>query len=210
MRRICSLAIPAAGLFNLGVLNQQTLNRTASFSGIGLHSGNRVNMKFLPAPPNSGIRFRRVDLDGKPEIEAYGIAAFNARCRESVLGYLDEWARLTERIGFWVDTKDAYVTYHRSYVESVWWALSELFRKGLLYQDYKVVWWWAQGGTALSSGEVGQGYKEVADPSVYVAFPLVEDPSIALVASPAGPGRGCRPSRPTLRPQSPGGLFRAG
>ena len=71
--------------------------------------------------------------------------------------------------------KDAYVTYHQSYVESVWWSLKNLFDRGLLYQGHKIVWWWAQGGTALSSGEVGQGYREVADPSVYVKFPLADD-----------------------------------
>jgi isoleucyl-tRNA synthetase len=87
---------------------------------------------------------------------------------------MKEWETLTERIGFWIDLSKAYVTYHQSFVESVWWALAELFDKGLLYQGHKIVWWWAQGGTALSSGEVGQGYKEVADPSVYVAFPLLD------------------------------------
>src|SRR5205823_1771994 len=95
--------------------------------------------------------------------------------------YTDEWERLTERVAFWVDLPTAYVTFHKSYVESVWWALSELFKKGLLYQGHKVVWWWAQGGTALSSGEVGQGYKTVDDPSVYVAFPLKDDPSTELL-----------------------------
>jgi isoleucyl-tRNA synthetase len=88
---------------------------------------------------------------------------------------MKEWETLTERIGFWIDLSAAYVTYHKSFVESVWWALATLFDQGLLYQGHKIVWWWAQGGTALSSGEVGQGYKEVADPSVYVAFPLLDD-----------------------------------
>ncbi len=83
---------------------------------------------------------------------------------------------MTERLGFWIHLDDAYVTYHQSYVESVWWALKNLFDRGLLYQGHKIVWWWAQGGTALSSGEVGQGYREVADPSVYVRFPLVDPP----------------------------------
>src|SRR5262249_14734073 len=95
--------------------------------------------------------------------------------------YTNEWERLTSRIGFWVSLDDAYVTFHKSFVESVWWALSELFNKGLLYQGHKVVWWWAQGGTALSSAEVGQGYKSVDDPSVYVALPLVDEPDTALV-----------------------------
>ena len=93
----------------------------------------------------------------------------------------NEWERMTNRVGFWVDLSDAYVTYHRSYVESVWWALSELFRKELLYQGHKIVWWWPQGGTALSSGEVGLGYKTVDDPSVYVALPLEDEPDTSLL-----------------------------
>ncbi len=125
---------------------------------------------------------KELRIHGKAAIEAYGVEPFVQRCIESVFRYTTEWERLTERIGFWVSLPDAYVTYHRSFVESEWWALSELFKKGLLYQGHKVVWWWAQGGTALSSAEVGLGYKTVDDPSVYVAFPLVDQPSRALVA----------------------------
>ncbi|MEB2313491.1 MAG: isoleucine--tRNA ligase [Sorangiineae bacterium] len=124
---------------------------------------------------------KELRIHGKAAIEAYGVEPFVARCIESVFRYTSEWERLTERIGFWVSLDDAYVTYHRSYVESVWWALSELFKKGLLYQGHKVVWWWAQGGTALSAAEVGLGYKTVDDPSVYVAFPLVDEPDTSLV-----------------------------
>jgi isoleucyl-tRNA synthetase len=113
-------------------------------------------------------------IHGKAAIEEYGIEPFVRDCIQSVFTYTEEWARLTERVGFWVNLEEAYVTYHKSYVESVWWALSELFKKGLLYQGHKVVWWWAQGGTALSSGEVGEGYRQVDDPSAYVAFPLEE------------------------------------
>jgi isoleucyl-tRNA synthetase len=115
---------------------------------------------------------KELRIHGKAAIEEYGVEPFIAKCVESVFRYMKEWEHLTERVGFWVDLKEAYVTYHKAYVESVWWALSELFNKGLLYQGHKVVWWWAQGGTALSSGEVGAGYREVDDPSVYVAFPL--------------------------------------
>ena len=117
---------------------------------------------------------KELGIHSKAEIEAYGVEPFIHRCQESVWRYMKEWESLTERIGFWIDLSDAYVTYHQSYVESVWWALSELFNRGLLYQGHKIVWWWPQGGTALSSGEVGQGYREVADPSVYVAFPLTD------------------------------------
>lgn len=124
---------------------------------------------------------KELRIHGKAAIEAYGVEPFIKKCIESVFRYTREWEELTERVAFWVDLGDAYVTYHRSYVESVWWALSELHKKGLLYQGHKVVWWWAQGGTALSSGEVGQGYKQVDDPSVYVAFPLAGEENLSLL-----------------------------
>jgi len=113
---------------------------------------------------------KELGIHGKEAIEAYGVEAFTRKCIASVFRYTDAWTKLTERIGFWVDLPDAYVTFHQSYVESVWWALSELFKKGLLYQGHKVVWWWPQGGTALSAGEVGLGYKTVDDPAVIVRF----------------------------------------
>ena len=113
---------------------------------------------------------KSLGIHGKAEIEAYGIEAFTRKCIESVFKYTDVWEDLTDRIGFWVDLDDAYVTFHKPYVESVWWALKTLFDQGRLYQGHKVVWWWPQGGTALSSGEVGLGYKTVDDPSVTVRF----------------------------------------
>ncbi len=119
---------------------------------------------------------RELGIHGKAAIEEYGVEAFTQKCIESVFRYTDVWESLTERIGFWVDLDDAYVTFHKSYVESVWWALSELFKKGLLYKGHKVVWWWPQGGTALSSAEVGLGYKTVDDPSVTVKFELIDEP----------------------------------
>jgi len=117
---------------------------------------------------------KELGIHSKHEIEAYGVEPFIQKCLESVFRYTAEWEQLTERLGFWIHLEDAYVTYHQTYVESVWWALKRLFDRGLLYQGHKIVWWWAQGGTALSSGEVGEGYREVADPSVYVRFPLVD------------------------------------
>jgi len=123
---------------------------------------------------------KELRIHGKAAIDAYGVEPFVKKCIESVFRYTNVWEDLTERVAFWVDLPSAYVTYHKSYVESVWWALSELFKKGLLYQGHKVVWWWAQGGTALSSAEVGLGYKEVDDPSVFVAFPLEGEPDTAL------------------------------
>lgn len=124
---------------------------------------------------------KELGIHAKEEIEAYGIEPFIQRCQASVWRYMREWERLTERLGFWIHLDEAYVTYHQSYVESVWWSLKNLFDRGLLYQGHKIVWWWAQGGTALSSGEVGQGYREVADPSVYVRMPLVDQPDVALL-----------------------------
>lgn len=124
---------------------------------------------------------KELHIHGKAEIEAYGVEPFTHRCIESVFRYTEAWQKLTDKIGFWVDLPSAYVTFHRSYVESVWWALARLHDKGLLYRGHKVVWWWAQGGTALSSAEVGLGYKTVDDPSVFVAFPLVDQPETALL-----------------------------
>ena len=124
---------------------------------------------------------KELRIHGKAAIEDYGIEPFVSRCISSVFRYTSDWERLTERIGFWVDMPEAYVTYHKSYVQSEWWALAQLYNKGLLYQGHKVVWWWAQGGTALSSAEVGLGYKTVDDPSLFVAFPLLDAQDTALV-----------------------------
>lgn len=118
---------------------------------------------------------KELGIHSKEEIEEFGIEPFIQKCQQSVWRYMQEWERLTERIGFWIRLDEAYVTYHQSYVESVWWSLKNLFDRGLLYQGHKIVWWWAQGGTALSAGEVGQGYRETADPSVFVKFPLLDD-----------------------------------
>ncbi len=120
---------------------------------------------------------KELGIHSKEEIEAYGVEPFIHKCLNSVFRYTREWEQLTERLGFWIHLDEAYVTYHQSYVESVWWALANLFERGLLYQGHKIVWWWAQGGTALSSGEVGQGYREVADPAVYIRLPLVDPPA---------------------------------
>ena len=127
---------------------------------------------------------KELGIHTKEEIEAYGVEAFNKKCLESVFRYTKEWEELTRRLGFWVNLEEAYVTYHQSYIESVWWSLKQLFDAGLLYQGHKIVWWWAQGGTALSSGEVGQGYREVDDPSVYVRFPIVMDDRAKKVGIP--------------------------
>src|ERR687893_703035 len=102
-------------------------------------------------------------------------------CRESVLRYVDEWDRLTERIGFWLDTEDAYLTLDDSYIESVWWSLKQVWEKGLLYEGNKVVPYCPRCGTALSSHEVAQGYKDVVDPSVFVRFPVEGEDGVSLL-----------------------------
>jgi isoleucyl-tRNA synthetase len=115
---------------------------------------------------------RQLGIGSKEEIERYGIAEFNQRCRESVFSYVEDWNRLTERIGFWIDLDDAYVTLANSYIESVWWSLRQIWDQGLLYQGHKVVPYCPRCGTSLSSHEVALGYKDVVDPSIYVRFPV--------------------------------------
>ncbi|MEO8083830.1 MAG: isoleucine--tRNA ligase, partial [Ardenticatenales bacterium] len=124
---------------------------------------------------------KELGIHTKAEIEAYGMEAFVRKCIDSVFRYTAEWQEMSDRLGFWIDTDGAYCTYHKTYVESVWWSLKTLFERGQLYQGHKIVWWWPQGGTALSAGEVGEGYREVDDPSVYVRFPLVDEPGTSLL-----------------------------
>lgn len=124
---------------------------------------------------------KELGIHSKEDIENYGIEPFIQKCQQSVWRYMRRWEELTQRLGFWIHLDQAYVTYHQSYIESVWWSLKTLFDRGDLYQGHKIVWWWAQGGTALSSGEVGEGYRQVADPSVYVLFPLVDQADTSLL-----------------------------
>jgi isoleucyl-tRNA synthetase len=117
---------------------------------------------------------QKLGFHSKDDIERYGVAEFNRQCRESVLEYLEDWDALTERIGFWVDIDHPYRTLDPDYIESVWWALKQMWDRDLLYEGHKVVPYCPRCGTALSSHEVAQGYKDVEDPSVYVSFPVVE------------------------------------
>ncbi|MFI1399125.1 isoleucine--tRNA ligase [Streptomyces sp. NPDC020681] len=119
---------------------------------------------------------KELGFSGKKDIEAYGIAEFNARCRESVTRHTDAFAELTDRMGYWVDLDDAYRTMDPSYIESVWWSLKEIFNKGLLVQDHRVAPWCPRCGTGLSDHELAQGYETVVDPSVFVRFPLTSGP----------------------------------
>ena len=116
---------------------------------------------------------KELGFSGKQQIEEYGIAAFNAKCRESVHRYVEDWSALTTRIGMWIDTADAYWTLSDTYIESVWWHLKTMWDRDLVYEGFKVVPYCGRCGTALSSHEVAQGYEDVTEASVYVRFPVV-------------------------------------
>ena len=118
---------------------------------------------------------KALGLTGRSQVEEYGIAKYNAECRSSVLKYKDLWDELTDRMGYWVDQDKPYITFENNYIESVWWALSELYKKGLLYKGYKIQWYSPGNGTVLSSHEVSLGYKNTQDPSIYVMFPKPDE-----------------------------------
>ena len=119
---------------------------------------------------------KKLGLTGKQQIEAYGIARFNALCRESTMEYIAEWEELTARMAFWVDLKTAYVTFHNEYIESLWWILKQFWEKDLLFQGYKIVPYCPRCGTPLSSHELSLGYKDgTVDPSVFVKFRVRRD-----------------------------------
>ncbi|MEW1865938.1 isoleucine--tRNA ligase [Streptomyces sp. NPDC088194] len=119
---------------------------------------------------------KELGFTGKQDIEKYGIAEFNAKCRASVTRHTDAFTELTTRMGYWVDLDDAYRTMDPQYIESVWWSLKQIFDKGLLVQDYRVAPWCPRDQTGLSDHELAQGYETVVDPSVYVRFPLTSGP----------------------------------
>ncbi|MFQ5568885.1 MAG: isoleucine--tRNA ligase [Rhodothermales bacterium] len=113
---------------------------------------------------------KELGLESRAQVEEYGIAAYNAACRESVLRYKQLWDDLTQRMGYWVDLETPYITFKNEYIESVWWLLKRIYEKGLLYKGYKIQWYSPGSGTVLSSHEVSLGYKDVQDPSVYIRF----------------------------------------
>jgi len=115
---------------------------------------------------------KELGINSKQEIEKYGIEEFNKKCRESVFRYEKEWRLFTERIGFWIDMDNPYITLSNDYIESVWWLLKKIWEKGLLYKGYKIVPWCPRCETALSDHEVAQGYKETEDPSIFVKFKI--------------------------------------
>lgn len=121
-------------------------------------------------------------LDGKPQIEAYGVEAFNNKCKESVWKYKGEWERLSDRVGFWADMDDPYVTYDDNYIESIWWSLKTIHEKDLLYKGFKVVPYCPRCGTALSSHEVAQGYQDVSEESAMVRFKVTGQDNTYIIA----------------------------
>ncbi len=123
----------------------------------------------------------KLGIKSKAEIEDYGIERFNQQCRESVFAFLEEWDRLTERIGFWVDLENAYRTLDEPYIESVWWALAQIDARGLLYEGHKVVPYCPRCETTLSSHEVALGYRDVVDESVFLKLPVSEGEERLLV-----------------------------
>nr|AIE94600.1 isoleucyl-tRNA synthetase (IARS, ileS) [uncultured marine group II/III euryarchaeote AD1000_49_E05] len=123
---------------------------------------------------------KKLDLMSNEAIEAYGMAAFNEKCKESVWTYEEAWREMTERMAFWVDMDDPYVTLHDEYIESAWWSLKRMHDKGLLFRGHKVLPYCPQTGTSYSTHEVSLGYKEVSEPAVYIKFQLVDDNASVL------------------------------
>src|SRR5665647_605174 len=124
---------------------------------------------------------KMLHISGKSGIEEYGVEPFIKKCKESVWKYKSEWERMSDRVGYWVDMDDPYITYNNSYIESEWWALKKIWDKGLLYKGYKIVPYCPRCGTSLSSHEVAQGYKDVKDNSAFVKFKLKGQSTYILV-----------------------------
>lgn len=124
---------------------------------------------------------KSLGISGKKQIEDYGVAEFNKKCQESVWKYKEDWEKLTERIGFWVDLKNPYITYENSYIEKVWEVIKKVWEKDLIYSGYKVVPYCPRCGTTLSSHEVAQGYKNIEEESIYVKFKIKGEDKYFLV-----------------------------
>jgi isoleucyl-tRNA synthetase len=125
---------------------------------------------------------KKLGLKSKKEIEEYGVEEFNKQCKDSVFEYIGDWEKFTDRIGYWVDKKDAYYTFDTSYIESVWNVVKTVNDKGLLYKDYKVLPWCPRCGTALSSHELAQGYQDDKDLSVTAKFKVVGEDNTFILA----------------------------
>ncbi len=144
----------------------------------GFHVGRKAGWDCHGLPVEIAVE-KELGFNGKPDIERYGIAEFNARCRESVMRHVDAWETMTDRMACWVDMSDPYRTMDAPYVESVWWALSQIFDRGLLSEDFRVAPYCPRCGTTLSDHELAQGYETITDPSIYVRFPLTSGPYAA-------------------------------
>ena len=157
----------------------------------GYHCPRRAGWDTHGLPVEHEIE-KELGIFDKSRIEReVGIEEFNRRCRDSVMRYIGDWERMTERMGFWVDMKDAYYTLDNDYIESVWHLLKVIWDKGLLYRGYKVVPYDPRIGATLSSHEVSLGYREVEDPSIYVRFPIMDETG-ASSSTPAGGEGACR------------------
>ncbi|MBU3189077.1 isoleucine--tRNA ligase [Clostridium bowmanii] len=124
---------------------------------------------------------KRLGINGKPGIEAYGVEKFVTECKNSVFSYVSMWKEMSERVGYWIDMENPYVTYHNDYIESVWWALKQMWDKELVYKGHKIMPYCPRCGTSLSSHEVAQGYKDVKETSVYVKFKVKGEEKSILV-----------------------------
>ena len=125
---------------------------------------------------------KMLGINGKPQIEKYGVEPFIQKCKESVWKYKHEWEQMSDRVGFWADMDDPYVTYHDDYIESEWWALKEIHKKGLLYKGHKIVPYCPRCGTSLSSHEVAQGYKDVRETSCIARFKVKNEENTYILA----------------------------
>ena len=125
---------------------------------------------------------KKLGFDHKTEIEAYGIEPFIGECKKSVWKYTAEWKEMSDRVGYWCDMDNPYVTYHDDYIESEWWALKKMHEKGLLYKGHKIVPYCPRCGTALSSHEVAQGYKDVKQKTAYVKFKVKGEKNLYILA----------------------------
>jgi isoleucyl-tRNA synthetase len=146
----------------------------------GFHVSRRGGWDTHGLPVEIAIE-KKLGFTNKQQIEEFGIEKFNELCKKSVFDYIQEWEKLTDRIAFWVDMSDAYVTYTNDYIESVWWILKTFWERDLLYKGYKIVPYCPRCGTPLSDHEVAQGYADATDPSVFVRLPLVEKPDTSLL-----------------------------
>jgi len=125
---------------------------------------------------------KTLGLNDKKEVEAYGLEKFNKKCKDSVFSYEKEWREMTEKMGYWIDLENPYITLTNDYIETVWWILNEFYKKSLIYKGHKIVPYCPSCGTPLSSHEVAQGYQDTEDPSVYIKFKVLEEENTYFLA----------------------------